>query len=73
MRFEQVKRPGEPLTFFSPRFLNFVEISAKTIRHDGGQRAHTWWFCGTYEYIKSCEYELLTPSELGDTVDLKYF
>ena len=25
--------------------------------------AHTWWFCSTYEYIKSCEYELLTPSE----------
>ena len=29
--------------------------------------AHIWQFRSTHKYFKSCEYELLTPSELRDT------
>ena len=31
--------------------------------------AHIWWFCSTIKYFKTCEYELLTLPDLGDTIE----
>ena len=54
-RFSLELTVEEILLIFSWRYLEFEKEL----------EAHIWWFCSTIKYFKTCEYELLTPSELG--------
>ena len=39
------------------------------LRAEEELEVHIWWFCSTIEYFKTAEYELPTPSQLGDRAD----